>query len=449
MSEVSSTPSPSSPAARRPQPLGRDFSLLWGASGSANLADGLVRVVLPLIAVELTRSPALIAGIAVTTTLAWLVVGLPAGALGDRLDRRIIALTIAVLRTVLLGTVALLLFTDHLTIGMLFAVAFLLGVGEAFFDTSTPAMVPSVVPQEELSRAHGRRHAASMAGDELVGPAAGGVLFGLSKAAPLLVSTVCHALSALTLWRLRIGPGRPSEPEGERTVLLTEIRQGLILLVRNRRIFVVALWGGLVNFAGSLTFAVLALYLVAPGPVGLDTWGFGALMASLGVGGLVGASVAGRLAASVGELRLLTLSCATMAVDSAVLAITTQVWAIAAGLVVGSAAAAVFGVMAITALQRATPDSHLSRVSAGNQLVMMAGTALGGAVAGVLGEVTEDLRVGFATAAVLLVSLTLMRTAFPVHPHGRGAEAHEPDSAGPPVDPSPRARGRGDSGGLR
>src|SRR5699024_2517707 len=168
-----------------------------------------------------------------------------------------------------------------------------------------------------------------------------------------------------------------SEPEGERTALLTEIRQGLILLVRNRRIFVVALWGGLVNFAGSLTFAVLALYLVAPGPVGLDTWGFGVLMASLGAGGLVGASVAGRLAARVGELRLLTLSCATMAVDSAVLAITTQVWAIAAGLVVGSAAAAVFGVMAITALQRATPDSHLSRVSAGNQLVMMAGTALG------------------------------------------------------------------------
>ncbi|HIY40186.1 MAG TPA: MFS transporter [Candidatus Nocardiopsis merdipullorum] len=270
-------------------------------------------------------------------------------------------------------------------------------------------MVPSVVPQEELSRAHGRRHAASMAGDELVGPAAGGVLFGLSKTAPLLVSTVCHALSALTLWRLRIGPGRPSEPEGERTALLTEIRQGLILLVRNRWIFVVALWGGLVNFAGSLTFAVLALYLVAPGPVGLDTWGFGVLMASLGVG----ASVAGRLAARVGEFRLLTLSCATMAVDSAVLAITTQVWAIAAGLVVGSAAAAVFGVMAITALQRATPDSHLSRVSAGSQLIMMAGTALGGVVTGVLGEVTEDLRVGFATAAVLLVSLTLMRIAFP------------------------------------
>lgn len=410
MSEV--PPTPSAPA-RRPRPLGRDFSLLWGASGSANLADGLVRVALPLVAVELTRSPALVAGVSVTTTLAWLVTGLPAGALGDRLDRRTIALCAAVLRTVLLGAVGVLLLTDHLTLAVLFAAAFLLGVGEAFFDTSTPAMVPGVVPREELSRAHGRRHAVSLAGNELVGPAAGGTLFALSKAAPLLVSTACHALSALLLWRVRVGPRRPPGPAGERTALFTGIRQGLVLLVRSRRIAVVALWGGVANFAGSLTFAVLALYLVAPGPVGLDTWGFGLLTASLGVGGLVGASLTGRLAARVGELRLLTLSCAFMAVDSVVLVLTTQVWAISAGLMAGSASAAVFGVMAITALQRATPDSHLSRVSAGNQLVMTGGTALGGVAAGALGELTGDLRFGFAAAAVLLLLSTLMRAAMP------------------------------------
>ncbi|WP_184362768.1 MFS transporter [Nocardiopsis metallicus] len=423
MSAVSSPPPPSTPehperAARRPQPLGRDFTLLWGASGSASLADGLVRVALPLVAVELTRSPALVAGVAVTTTLAWILVGLPAGALGDRLNRRTIAMSAALLRTVLLGAVGVLLFTDQLTVGMLFAAAFLLGAGEAFFDTSTPAMVPGLVPEEELPRAHGRRHAVAMTANELVGPAAGGTLFALSKAAPLLVSTVCHALSALMLWRMRAVPDRSPEPETRRTALFNEIRQGLVLLVRSRRIAVIALWGGMVNFAGSLTFAVLALHLVAPGPVGLDTWGFGLLMASLGLGGLIGALLAGRLAARVGELRLLTLSCALMAADSVALALTTQIWVIAVGLVVGSAAAAVFGVMAITALQRATPDSHLSRVSAGNQLVMMSGTALGGIAAGALGEVTGDLRVGFAVAAVLLLALTSMRAAIPATPTG-------------------------------
>ena len=81
MSAVSSTSSPPSDSGRRAAPLGRDFSLLWGASASANLADGLVRVALPLVAVELTRSPILVSGVAVTGTLAWLLVGLPAGAL--------------------------------------------------------------------------------------------------------------------------------------------------------------------------------------------------------------------------------------------------------------------------------------------------------------------------------------------------------------------------------
>ena len=358
MSEVSSTPSPSSPAAspaaRRPQTLGRDFSLLWGASGSANLADGLVRVVLPLIAVELTRSPALIAGIAVTTTLAWLVVGLPAGALGDRLDRRIIALTIAVLRTVLRERSHSCCSPTTSPSGCCSRRPSCSGWGRPSSTPPPPRWFRAWCHRGTLPGAwasargvHGRGRAGRSGRGwcpvrTFQGRAAAGV-HGVPR------TVRAHALAFAH--RLR----RPSEPEGERTALLTEIRQGLILLVRNRRIFVVALWGGLVNFAGSLTFAVLALYLVAPGPVGLDTWGFGVLMASLGVGGLVGASVAGRLAASVGELRLLTLSCATMAVDSAVLAITTQVWAIAAGLVVGSAAAAVFGVMAITALQRATP----------------------------------------------------------------------------------------------
>ncbi|WP_237450012.1 hypothetical protein [Nocardiopsis alba] len=59
---MSSTSSPPSDSGRRAAPLGRDFSLLWGASASANLADGLVRVALPLVAVELTRSPILVSG---------------------------------------------------------------------------------------------------------------------------------------------------------------------------------------------------------------------------------------------------------------------------------------------------------------------------------------------------------------------------------------------------
>jgi hypothetical protein len=64
----------------RPAPLGRVFWKLWSASTLSNLADGVVKVSLPLVAVALTDSPALVAGIVVAVTLPWLLFALPAGA---------------------------------------------------------------------------------------------------------------------------------------------------------------------------------------------------------------------------------------------------------------------------------------------------------------------------------------------------------------------------------
>jgi MFS family permease len=78
------------PAEREePGRLGVPFWQLWSASSLSNLADGLVRIALPLVAVTLTDSPALVAGVAVAVTLPWLFFALPAGALADRVDRRI------------------------------------------------------------------------------------------------------------------------------------------------------------------------------------------------------------------------------------------------------------------------------------------------------------------------------------------------------------------------
>src|ERR671920_333341 len=76
-----------------PGRLGRPFWQLWSASSLSNLADGLVKVALPLIAVTLTDSPGMVAGVTLAVTLPWLLFALPAGALADRLDRRIAMVT--------------------------------------------------------------------------------------------------------------------------------------------------------------------------------------------------------------------------------------------------------------------------------------------------------------------------------------------------------------------
>ncbi|HJR91491.1 MAG TPA: MFS transporter, partial [Acidimicrobiia bacterium] len=85
-----------------PAPLGAGFWTLWSSSSLSNLADGLFKVGLPLVALTVTRSPALIAGVTTALTLPWLLCALPAGALVDRLDRRQVMLLANGARTVVL-----------------------------------------------------------------------------------------------------------------------------------------------------------------------------------------------------------------------------------------------------------------------------------------------------------------------------------------------------------
>src|SRR5687767_13589695 len=90
------------------RPLGAGFTRLWTASALSNVADGVYIVVLPLLAATLTRSPALVAGVALAERLPWLVFALPAGALADRLDRRRVMIAVELLRFAVIGTLAVL-----------------------------------------------------------------------------------------------------------------------------------------------------------------------------------------------------------------------------------------------------------------------------------------------------------------------------------------------------
>jgi MFS family permease len=87
--------------------LGPNYWKLWSASAASNLADGVFWIAFPLFAIQLTDSPALIAGVTVVARLPWLLFVLVAGALADRLDRRRTMVAVAVFRTLVAGSLAL------------------------------------------------------------------------------------------------------------------------------------------------------------------------------------------------------------------------------------------------------------------------------------------------------------------------------------------------------
>ena len=85
---------------------------LWGASAVSNLADGVFFILLPLVAVRLTDSPLLIAGVAIAGRLPWLFFVLFAGALADRLDRRLVMRNVQLLRVGIMAGLGVLALID-------------------------------------------------------------------------------------------------------------------------------------------------------------------------------------------------------------------------------------------------------------------------------------------------------------------------------------------------
>jgi MFS family permease len=382
--------------------LGRNFHKALAASGFANLADGVFQVALPLLAVQLTRSPVLIAGVAVAARLPWLLAPV-AGALADRLDRRETMIRANLVRTVLLGGLALAVAADVATLVMLYAVALLLGIAETLFDTSAQSLLPAIVKRDDLTRANSRLFAVELVANTFVGPPLGGLLAAAGLAIALGLPAVAYLAGAgclaLVAGGFRAAGARPAGS----TRLRDDVAEGLGYVWRHPVLRPLAIMLGVQNMALAATFAVFVLFAVDPGPMGLSAAGFGILTAGLGVGSLIGTWVAVPTERRLGRARTLVVSVVLGAATQAVPAFTARPVPVAASLVVGGLSMVLWNVVTVSLRQRITPDRLLGRMNASYRLVGWGTMPIGALVGGFLAE-TLGLRATFAIAAAAILA---------------------------------------------
>jgi len=183
--------------------LGRGFWTLFSGSFLANLSDGIFWIALPLLAVGLTDSPALVAGVTVAARLPWLVFALFAGALADRLDRRRTMILVDAGRVVLLTGLTIAVVTDVATIWLVHIVAFALGCLETMFDTAASSMLPTVVGSDRVVTANSRLFAVELTMNHVVGPPVGGFLAAITLAAAFGTAAAGYLGALLCLLTLR------------------------------------------------------------------------------------------------------------------------------------------------------------------------------------------------------------------------------------------------------
>ncbi|GAA4586418.1 MFS family permease [Actinoplanes octamycinicus] len=400
------------------------FARLWTAAAVSNLGDGVTMVAGPLLLAAISDDPALIAGGAFAGQLPWLLFALVSGAFVDRLDRRRLIVTVNLLRGAVLAVLAVAVATGHVTVPLVYLVAFLLGVGETLADTAYGALLPSVVAPEDLDRANARLGATFTIANQFVAKPFGAWLYGIAAALPFGLDAASFVAAALLIAGLSRTaaplPGSSSPPASEpaparRRDLRAEIREGLRWLWNHRLLRTLALAMGVANIVFCAAFAVFVLY--ARDRLGLSEVGFGFLLTTFAVGGLTGAGLATRLSRRFGTGRVLRAGLIVELGTHLTLAITTNPVIAGAAIVIFGVHAMVWGVLVTTIRQRAVPDPLRGRVGSVYALLETGGAAVGwllGAIMTQFWSVTTPF--WFAASAMLAVTAAAWRPLSRINP---------------------------------
>lgn len=369
---------------RRSLRLNTDYQKLWFGNAISNLGDGISFVAVPLLAVSLTNSPVLIAGLSLAYSLPRLVIVLLSGALVDRLDRQKLMYLGNVGRAVAMGSLGVATLLDASSMYLLYAVFVLLGLLETVADNAAFAILPAVVDKDRLERANSQIAGTQLVADEFVGPPLGGLLFAVSPALPILVDAASFAVAA-GVFLLLAGNFRShiAVPEN-RLSIRGDIGVGFGWLRANRFVAALTVLFTLTNLAYMIPFSILVLF--AQERLGLSDAGYGLVLAGSALGGLLGSWLAGRIRRAIGYSATV---CGALAIGSAsYLALAVTVDAVLAGILL---AAYIFytvlsGVVISSILQRLIPDNLRGRVSSVNRLFGLLGLAAGALLGGVLSQ---------------------------------------------------------------
>lgn len=379
--------------------LGRPFGVQLASTGLANLGDGILGTLAPLLALSLTSSPMLISALTAATWLPWLLFGLVAGVIVDRVDRRRAQVAALLARAALLGSAAWLTLVGLLSIPLLIALLMLYGLTEVVADLGATAMVPDLVPPDRLPAANGRVIGVQQVANTFLGAPLVGVLIVLGAGLGFGVSAGLAALAGLLLLvglkgdfrRASSGPTRP----------WAQVREGLAFLVRHRVLRPLVITGSVLNLAASGYFAVFVLWVVGPeSAVGLTETQYPLVMLGLAVGAVAGSLVAAAFDKRFGTVR--TMIGAFIA--SVLLMVAPVVWPTPVSLVLSCTLVGVTNtvgnVLSQSLRQRLVPGDLLGRIGGAGRTLSYGLMPLGALLAGALAE-HAGLPVTFYAAVAL------------------------------------------------
>ena len=374
----------------RPVSLWRhtNFLNLWVGQTISQFGSQVTLLALPLAAaLTLHATPGEMGVLAAAETAPFLLVGLFAGVWVDRLRRRPMLLATDCARGVLLLAIPLAAIAGALTIAVLYAVAFLVGILTVFFDVAYQSFLPALVGRAQLVEGNSKlevsRSAAQIAGPGI----AGGLVQLVTAPVAIVVDAASYLVSAFFLVFVRV-PEPPPAPRDGGGNIWRDIGEGLRVVVGNPMLRAIAGCTATANLGGNIWQAVIILYLTRR--IGLSAGAIGLIYSTASIGFLCAALLAGRIAQRFGLGPTIVGSQLVGALGAMLLPIAQSPAAFAVPLLVAAQFIAggcgtLYNINQVSLRQTITPDHLLGRMNATMRFIVWGTLPIGGLIGGALG----------------------------------------------------------------
>jgi MFS family permease len=397
----------------------RDFRLLWIGASASLAGDGVYLIALAWQAYTLSHTPSALAMLGVCATVPQLLALLGSGILSDRVDRRRILLGADVIRFVAVLVVAVLVMSGQTQMWQLAVLSVVYGLGAGVAAPAFDAIIPDLVPDQDLQQANALDQFLRPAMLRLGGPALGGVLIAVNGAGTaFLFDAMTFLVSAVCVWWMRTRPA-VVDPSGstDDPSLWADALAG-VHFVKSRT----WLWGTLVSatvayllFMGPTE--VLLPYLVKEVLHGTAS-DLGLILGAGGVGAIAAALIVGQIGLPRRQLTFMYLCWTLAALAVAGFGLAISGWQLMIISLVINGLEAAGTVAWATTKQLLVPADMLGRVSSLDWFISIAGLpvsyALTAPVAALIGAQTTFIAASLLCAAVTFGALFL--------PHMRDAD---------------------------
>jgi MFS family permease len=385
-----------------PPRLGRGFRLLMASSWTSNVGDGIALAAGPLLVASKTDHEFLVALAALLQWAPPLVFGVWAGALTDRLDRRLIVITVDLLRVLVLALLAAAVAFDAAPIALVLVAMFLLGTAEVFADNSASTLLPMLVARDDLAIANARLQTGFVTINQLAAPPIGALLFTAGQFIPFAAQALVGVLAVGLIARLQL-PAHGRTPDEARPVW-HDIVEGFRWTWHHAAVRTLVLTILIFNVTFGAAWSVLVLY--ATEHLGLGSVGFGLVTTVTAAGGLAGTVSYGWLTRRISLGNIMRIGLIIETLTHLALASTSSPYVAMPVFFVFGAHAFVWSTTSITIRQRAVPTELQGRVGSVYLVGVFGGLVVGAGIGGLIAQqwgVTAPFWFAFMGSAVFVV----------------------------------------------